>query len=69
MSTSLRTRPTRTPWTRLRALMPSSVAGQIALLIVAAVVLAHAMATLAFFTLREPWRPDDHPGVAAARAG
>ncbi|MCJ2036294.1 ATP-binding protein [Methylobacterium sp. J-068] len=52
---------------RLRALVPSSVAGQIALLIVAAVVLAHAMATLAFFTLREPWRPDDHPGVAATR--
>ncbi|MDB5644730.1 MAG: two-component sensor histidine kinase [Methylobacterium sp.] len=67
MSNALRTRPTRTPWTRLRALMPSSVAGQIALLIVAAVVLAHAMATLAFFTLREPWRPDDHPGVAATR--
>ncbi|MCK2056658.1 ATP-binding protein [Methylobacterium sp. 37f] len=57
----------RAPWTRLRTLVPSSVAGQIALLIVAAVVLAHAMATLAFFTLREPWRPDDHPGVAATR--
>jgi signal transduction histidine kinase len=54
-------------WNRLRALVPSSVAGQIALLIVAAVVLAHALATLAFFTLREPWRPDDHPGVAATR--
>ena len=48
----------RAPWTRLRTLVPSSVAGQIALLIVAAVVLAHAMATLAFFTLREPWRGD-----------
>ncbi|WP_264050720.1 ATP-binding protein [Methylobacterium flocculans] len=52
---------------RLRALKPSSVGGQIALLIVAAVVLTHALATLAFFTLREPWRPDDHPGVAATR--
>jgi signal transduction histidine kinase len=57
--------PTR--WRRLRALVPSSAAGQITLLIVAAVLLAHAMATLAFFTLREPWRPDDHPGVAATR--
>jgi signal transduction histidine kinase len=57
----------KAPWNRLRALVPASVAGQIALLIVAAVVLAHAMATLAFFTLREPWRPDDHPGVAATR--
>ncbi|MCJ2044582.1 ATP-binding protein [Methylobacterium sp. J-078] len=57
----------RVRWNRLRALVPSSVAGQIALLIVAAVVLAHALATLAFFTLREPWRPDDHPGVAATR--
>ncbi|KQP10551.1 ATPase [Methylobacterium sp. Leaf99] len=52
---------------RLAALWPGSVAGQIALLIVAAMVVTHAVATLAFFTLREPWRPDDHPGVAATR--
>ncbi len=52
---------------RLAALWPGSVAGQIALLIVAAMLVTHAVATLAFFTLREPWRPDDHPGVAATR--
>ncbi|NEU13525.1 two-component sensor histidine kinase [Methylobacterium sp. BTF04] len=52
---------------RLAALIPGSVAGQIALLIVAAIVVTHALATLAFFTLREPWRPDEHPGVAATR--
>ncbi|TXM90206.1 two-component sensor histidine kinase, partial [Methylobacterium sp. WL103] len=44
-------------------LRPRSVAGQIALLVVAAIVVAHAVATTAFVLLREPWRPDDHPGV------
>ena len=48
-------------------LRPRSVAGQIALLVVAAIVVAHAVATTAFVLLREPWRPDDHPGVAAGR--
>ena len=53
---------------RIRArLRPRSVAGQIALLVVAAIVVAHAVATTAFVLLREPWRPDDHPGVAAGR--
>lgn len=52
---------------RLAALVPGSVAGQIALLIVAAIIVTHALATLAFFALREPWRPDAHPGVAATR--
>ncbi|WP_336486462.1 ATP-binding protein [Methylobacterium nigriterrae] len=51
----------------LARLRPRSVAGQIALLVVAAIVVAHAVATLAFVLLREPWRPDDHPGVAANR--
>ncbi|MDR7037764.1 signal transduction histidine kinase [Methylobacterium sp. BE186] len=54
--------------TRLMArLRPRSVAGQIALLVVAAIAVAHVVATLAFVLLREPWRPDDHPGVAANR--
>lgn len=48
-------------------LRPRSIAGQIALLVVAAIVVAHAVATIAFVLLREPWRPDDHPGVAANR--
>ncbi|KAB1072164.1 ATP-binding protein [Methylobacterium planeticum] len=51
----------------LARLRPRSVAGQIALLVVAAIVVAHAVATIAFVLLREPWRPDDHPGVAANR--
>ena len=54
-------------WGRLFAHRPRSVSGQIAALIVAAIVVTHAVATLAFFLLREPWRPDDHPGVAATR--
>ncbi|GEP07271.1 ATP-binding protein [Methylobacterium oxalidis] len=48
-------------------LRPRSVAGQIALLVVAAIAVAHVVATVAFVLLREPWRPDDHPGVAANR--
>ncbi|PIU07602.1 MULTISPECIES: ATP-binding protein [Methylobacterium] len=51
----------------LARLRPRSIAGQIALLVVAAIVVAHAVATVAFVLLREPWRPDDHPGVAANR--
>ncbi|WP_375464983.1 ATP-binding protein [uncultured Methylobacterium sp.] len=52
----------------LRArLRPRSIAGQIALLVIAAIVVAHAVATTAFVLLREPWRPDDRPGVAVGR--
>ncbi|MFD0935918.1 two-component sensor histidine kinase, partial [Methylobacterium trifolii] len=44
----------------LRArLRPRSIAGQIALLVVAAIAVAHVVATLAFFVLREPWNPDE----------
>ncbi|HEV7438108.1 MAG TPA: ATP-binding protein [Methylobacterium sp.] len=59
--------PSQIPRRLLARLRPRSVAGQIALLVVAAIVVAHAVATLAFVVLREPWRPDDHPGVAANR--
>ena len=53
----------------LRArLRPRSIAGQIVLLIVAAIAVAHVVATLAFVILREPWRPDDRPGVMVGRA-
>lgn len=51
----------------LGRLRPRTIAGQIVLLVVAAIAVAHAVATLAFVLLREPWRPDDHPGVAANR--
>ncbi|GJE17393.1 ATP-binding protein [Methylobacterium marchantiae] len=54
-------------WRRFLGYPPRSIAGQIAILSVAAIVVSHAVATLAFFLLREPWRPDNHPGVAATR--
>ncbi|TXN26209.1 ATP-binding protein [Methylobacterium sp. WL19] len=54
-------------WRRLVGTPPRSIAGQIAVLSVAAIVVSHAVATLAFFLLREPWNPDNHPGVAATR--
>ncbi|MBE7244166.1 MAG: HAMP domain-containing protein [Actinomycetospora chiangmaiensis] len=54
----------------LRArLRPRSVAGQIALLVVAGIAVAHVVATTAFFLLHEPQNPDTLPGVAAARVG
>ncbi|GJE38573.1 ATP-binding protein [Methylobacterium persicinum] len=54
----------------LRArLRPRSVAGQIALLVVAGIAVAHVVATTAFFLLHEPQNPDALPGVAAARVG
>ena len=53
---------------RLRdRLRPRSIAGQIALLVVAAILVAHVVATMAFFLLREPWNPDERPGVATGR--
>ena len=56
---------------RLRAfrarLRPRSIGGQMALLVVAAIAVAHVVATLAFFLLHEPWRPEERPGVLAGR--
>lgn len=53
---------------RLRArLRPRSIGGQIALLVVAAIAAAHVVATLAFFLLHEPWRPEDRPAVLTGR--
>ncbi|WP_342151166.1 ATP-binding protein [Methylorubrum sp. SB2] len=46
---------------------PKSAAGQIALLVVAAMLAAHVLATVAVIALREPWRADGRPGVAAIR--
>ncbi|MCJ2131347.1 ATP-binding protein [Methylobacterium sp. E-045] len=54
-------------WRRLIGFPPRSIAGQIAMLSVAAIVVSHAVAALAFLLLREPWNPDNHPGVAATR--
>ncbi|WP_342165533.1 ATP-binding protein [Methylobacterium sp. SD21] len=54
----------------LRArLRPRSIAGQIALLVVAGIAVAHVVATASFFLLHEPQNPDALPGVAAARVG
>ncbi|MHC2087100.1 ATP-binding protein [Methylobacterium sp. CM6244] len=58
---------TKGRWGRLLGFPPRSIAGQIAMLSVAAIVVSHAVATLAFLMLREPWNPDNHPGVAATR--
>ena len=52
---------------RLAWLRPRSAAGQIALLVVAAMLAAHVLATVAMLALREPWRADGRPGVAAIR--
>ncbi|MGU3668658.1 ATP-binding protein [Methylobacterium sp. A49B] len=55
---------------RLRArLRPTTIAGQIALLIVAGIAVAHVVATAAFLLLHEPQNPDTLPGVAASRLG
>ena len=52
---------------RLARLRPKSAAGQIALLVVAAMLAAHVLATVAVLALREPWRAEGRPGVAATR--
>ncbi|MCJ2126083.1 ATP-binding protein [Methylobacterium sp. J-077] len=53
---------------RLRdRLRPQSIAGQIALLVVAGIAVAHMVATAAFLLLHEPQNPDTLPGVAAGR--
>ncbi|MER2194260.1 ATP-binding protein [Methylobacterium brachiatum] len=53
---------------RLRdRLRPQSIAGQIALLVVAGIAVAHMVATAAFLILHEPQNPDELPGVAAGR--
>ncbi|MCP1549634.1 MULTISPECIES: ATP-binding protein [Methylorubrum] len=46
---------------------PKKAAGQIALLVVAALLAAHVLAAVTLLALREPWRPDERPGVAATR--
>ena len=48
-------------------LRPRSIAGQIALLVVAGIAVAHMVATLAFLLLHEPPNPDALPGVAVHR--
>lgn len=52
--------------TRIR---PTTIAGQIALLVVAGIALAHVVATVAFLLLHESQNPDELPGVAASRLG
>lgn len=55
---------------RLRArLRPTTIAGQIALLVVAGIAVAHVVATTAFLLLHESQNPDALPGVAASRLG
>ena len=53
------------PW--LHWPRPKKAAGQIALLVVAALLAAHVLAAVMLLALREPWRPDERPGVAATR--
>lgn len=55
---------------RLHARMrPATIAGQIALLVVAGIAVAHVVATAAFLLLHESQNPDTLPGVAASRLG
>ncbi len=51
----------------LARLRPRTVAGQLALLVIASIAATHLVATLALFMLREPWRAEARPGVAANR--
>lgn len=46
---------------------PRSIAGQIALLVIAAILVAQFIAGFALVALREPWRPDARPMVAVNR--
>lgn len=57
------------PLRRLRRYRPrpKSVAGQLALLVVAALAATHVVTGLALFAMREPWRAEGRPGVAANR--
>ena len=48
-------------------LQPTSVAGQIALLVVTAIIATHVVAGVALFVMREPWKAEGRPGVAANR--
>ncbi|TFZ57684.1 HAMP domain-containing protein [Methylorubrum sp. Q1] len=57
----------RLPWLHLPWPRPKKAAGQIALLVVAALLAAHVLAAVMLLALREPWRPDERPGVAATR--
>lgn len=57
----------RSAWLRLPWPRPKKAAGQIALLVVAALLAAHVFAGMTMLALREPWRPDERPGVAATR--
>ena len=57
----------RLRWPRILWPRPKKAAGQIALLVVAALLAAHVLAAVAVLVLREPWRPDERPGVAATR--
>ncbi|ACB82150.1 integral membrane sensor signal transduction histidine kinase [Methylorubrum populi BJ001] len=60
-------RPRHRAWPRLPWPRPKKAAGQIALLVVAALLAAHVFAGMTMLALREPWRPDERPGVAATR--
>ena len=60
-------RPRHRAWPRLPWPRPKKAAGQIALLVVAALLAAHVLAAVTLLALREPWRPDERPGVAATR--
>jgi len=46
---------------------PRSAAGQIALLVVTAILAAHVLATIGVLAMQEPWRAEGRPGVAAGR--
>lgn len=59
--------PVGPPPRRRSFMRPRSAAGQIALLVVAAILAAHLVTTIAVVALREPWRADNRPGVAASR--
>ena len=60
-------RSRRPPRLHLAWPRPKKAAGQIALLVVAALLAAHVLAAVMLLALREPWRPDERPGVAATR--
>jgi signal transduction histidine kinase len=52
---------------RLRRWLPSSIGGQITLLVSSAIIIAHLVVAMLIVLLREPWRDENHPVAASMR--
>ncbi|GJD98009.1 ATP-binding protein [Methylobacterium iners] len=52
---------------RVRRWLPSSIGGQITLLVSSAIIVAHIVIAMLIVVLREPWRDENHPVAASMR--